>query len=108
METKKELNNVLHEVKSVDSEINKVLVPLLQDTIRDANIHNKRIFILAFFELIIILIIALFSVFLVYKQNAKYEEFLSQFDFGEESVYQEVNSADGSDSIINDGIKINQ
>lgn len=107
MNNKENMENVLNEVKNVDSSITKIIVPLLEDTIADGNRHNKRLFVLIMIELFIILAISITALFLVYKQNVKYDEFLSQFEFGEELIYQDVDAGDGSNSIINDGIKIN-
>ena len=102
---KGQLHDVLNEVKSVDNEINKLLVPILQDTIRDGNKYNKRMFIMNMCLICAILITTLFTAFLLYKQNTKYQEFLSQFDYGYEEIYQDLDTHDGGDitnsSIIN-------
>ena len=94
---KDNMNNVLDGVKNVDSTINQMLHPILQDTISDGNKHNKRLFILIMIELFIILAISITSLFLVYRQNIKYQEFLEQFEFGEETVYQDFDTNDGGD-----------
>lgn len=108
MENKENLKQVLKGVEDVNTGIHNMLIPILKDTIQDGNKTNKRLFIFAMLELLVILIVAITSVILLYKQNAKYQEFLSQFEFGNESIYQDVDAGDGSDSIINDGINVDK
>lgn len=99
------LKEILNQVKSVEGGINQMLIPLLQDTIADANKHNRRLFILAVLELLIILATVFGSLILVYRQNVKYQEFLSQFDFETtETVYQDTDD----NSSINSGINYNK
>jgi len=86
-------------MNDINSEINKILIPLLQDNVAYSNKQNKRLFIICMFMLIIILVVSVYSGFLVYKQNIKYQEFLSQFEF-ETEVYQQTDD----NSSINSGI----
>ena len=97
----KDLNEVVEQVKGVDQGINNLIIPLLKDTIEDGNRHNKRLFILNVILAISLLVVSIYSQFLVMEQNKKYAEFLSQFEF-EETVYQET----ADSSTINDGIRI--
>lgn len=108
MEEKENLKQVLKGVEDVNQGIHDMIIPILKDTIKDGNKTNKRLFIFAMIELFIILIISITSAILIYKQNIKYQEFLSQFEFGEESIYQDVDAGDGSNSVINDGINVNK
>ena len=103
------MNNVLNEVKNMDSSINEMLVPILKDTIADGNRHNKRLFVLIMIELIVILAISITALFFVYKQSIKYDEFLSQFEFGtDEYTYsQDLDTHEGGD-IIDPSINVNQ
>lgn len=102
---KEKLNEVYKEVKSVDDGINSILVPILQDTIADGNRYNKRMFIITIISLVVIAVIGITSLILIYNQNQKYQDFLSQFDFETtETVYQDTDD----NSIINDGININK
>ena len=102
---KEKLNEVYKEVKSVDDGINSILVPILQDTIADGNRYNKRMFVITIISLVVIAIIGITSLILIYNQNQKYQDFLSQFDFETtETVYQDTDD----NSIINDGININK
>ena len=39
-------------------------------------------------------------------QIEKYNEFLSQFDFENDAIYQDIDAGDGSNSNINDGIDV--
>lgn len=99
----KELNEIVDKVKGVDDGINNLIVPLLKDTIADNNKDKKRMFIVIVLLIIAIVIISLYSQFLVMKQNEKYAEFLSQFEFETSSeIYQDVDN----NSIINDGISV--
>lgn len=102
---KEKLDEVYKEVKNVDDGINAILVPILQDTIADGNRYNKRMFIITVISLIVIVVIGVTSLILMYTQNQKYQEFLSQFDFETtETIYQDTDD----NSIINDGININK
>lgn len=102
MSEKESMYDILNEVKNVDTGINTMLVPILKDTIQDSNKHNKRLFIMLIISMVMVLCISIFSIYLVYKQNIKYQEFLSQFDFETETIYQQTD--DNSD--INSGINI--
>ena len=93
---------LLKQMRDVDKGINTIIVPILKDTIEDyKKTFNKMV------AIIIILIIGLlgvisYSQYLIYKQNDKYNEFLSQFEF-ESDVYQHTDD----NSTINSGITIN-
>lgn len=100
----KDLNEVVEQVKGVDQGINNLIIPLLKDTIEDGNRHNKRLFILNVILAISLLVVSIYSQFLVMEQNKKYAEFLSQFELESDTISQETN--DYSD--INSGITINK
>lgn len=95
------LNEIAEQLKDVENGVNSLIVPMLKDTIKDSNKHNTKLFILAILELIIIVFVTLYSQFLIYKQNTKYQEFLSQFEF-ESDIHQDTKD----NSIINSGINI--
>lgn len=103
MNEKESMYDILNEVKNVDTGINNMLIPILKDSIQDSNKHNKRLFIIIIILTVIILAMSLFFGFLIYKQNIKYQEFLSQFDFKSE-VYQDTDD----NSTINSGINYNR
>ena len=103
MSCEKNLHDILKQVKEVDTGINTLMIPILKDTIKDGNRHNTRLFIFAMCELVIILATILTSIFVVYKQNIKYQEFLGQFDF-ETEIYQDTDD----NSSINSGINVNK
>lgn len=86
----------------VDQLNDTALVPLLKDTIADNNKHNKRLFITNIVLSLVVLIISITSMILVSLQSKQYADFLSQFEFESDTVYQSTN--DNSD--INDGIRI--
>ena len=86
----------------VDQLNDNALVPLLKDTIADNNKHNKRLFITNIVLSLVVLIISITSMILVSLQSKQYADFLSQFEFESDTVYQSTN--DNSD--INDGIRI--
>lgn len=103
------MNKIATEVKQVDTNINSILIPLLQDTIADGNRHNKRMFIISIILTIMVLIISIVSIVIVYRQSDKYKEFLNQFEYeGEYTYTQDIDAGDGSSPVINDGIRINQ
>lgn len=103
MKDEKNLSNIVEQMKGVDDNINKTIIPLLKDTISD----YKKTFA-KMIAVIIILIIALigvvfYSEYMISKEAEKYAEFLKQFEFeSEEHIYQETDD----NSIINDGISI--
>lgn len=100
-----ELFNITKQIKNVEQGMNGMIIPILKDTIEDGNKHNKRLFILAIIELVIILVTVFAAMFFIYKQNTKYQEFLSQFDFeGTETIYQDTDD----NSNINSGIYYNK
>lgn len=100
------LNDVIKQIKGVEDGINSMIVPMLKDTIND---YKKT-----FNKLIIIIILLIFgllgticySQYLIAKQNDKYNEFLSQFEFESSETYQTIDGGDGSNSTINDGINL--
>lgn len=98
----KDLDEVVEKVKNVEDGVTNLIVPLLKDTIADSNKHNKRLFISNVVLIIVCLAISLSAMILVAYQNDRYAEFLEQFEFESETVYQTTN--DNSD--INSGIKI--
>ena len=100
----KDLEEVVEKVKNVEDNVNTLIIPILKDTIKDGNRHNKRLFILNLVLAISILIIALFSQTLVMIQNQQYADFLSQFEFtGETNLIQNTDD----NSSINSGINYN-
>lgn len=101
------LNDVVKQLKNVEDGVNGMIVPMLKDTINDTNKHNTKLFVLNIIELIIILVVIIYSQLLIYKQNIKYQEFLSQFDM-ESEVFQDLDTNDNSTGTINDGITINK
>lgn len=106
MKEEKELLDIAAQVKGVEEGINGMIIPILKDTIADGNKHNTRLFILAIIELVVILITVLVSIFFIYRQNIKYQEFLNQFDFESEYV-QDLDATDGGD-IVNTKIETNK
>lgn len=97
MKEEKDLNRVVNEIKNTEKGIADVLVPILKDRIADYNKIFGKMFILVILLIIVIASTVGFSLFLVYKQNVKYQEFLSQFEFGEETVYQDLDTHEGGD-----------
>lgn len=91
---KEKLDVVAEEVKNVDKGINDMLIPILKDTIKDGNKYNKRMFILCIILSIILVVVIIVAMLLIYNQNLKYQEFLSQFEFESEYV-QDFDTTDG-------------
>lgn len=99
----KDLSEVVEKVKGVEDGVANLIVPILKDTIQDANEHNRRLFIMNVILAVALLVVSLGAMFLVAYQNERYAEFLSQFEF-EETVYQ--GTSDNSN--INSGINISK
>lgn len=102
------LNEIANQLKDVENGVNSMVVPMLKDAIKDSNKHNTKLFVLCIIELIVIVILGVYSQFIISKQGEKYEEFLSQFEFETSEIYQDLDSSDGGDAIINSGININE
>lgn len=109
MENKESLQDILNQVKEVDNGINSMIIPILKDTIKDGNRHNNRLFIFAMAELVVLLVTVIISIFLIYRQNIKYQEFLNQFEFGMEeySYSQDLDTHEGGD-IVEPSINVNK
>lgn len=103
----KNLNDIAQEIKTVQNGVNNMIVPLLKDTIKDANKHNERLFIITISCLIIIAIIGIVSEIQIAKQTKQYADFLSQFEI-QGDVIQDLDADNLSSATINDGITINK
>lgn len=109
MDNMKNLNELVDQIKHVEAGVNNMIVPLLKDTIADTNKHNRRLFVLCIILIIVMFALGIYSQFLVAKQNEKYTEFLSQFEFESETIYtQDLDATDGGDAIINSGITVQE
>ena len=105
MKDETELLNISKQIAGVENGMNEMIIPLLKDTIEDSNKKYTKIFIAFIITLIILLVVVICSLVLIYKQNIKYQEFLSQFDFETtETVYQDTDD----NSNINSGIMYNK
>ena len=105
----KNIENIVNEIKQIDNNVTTILVPILQDTIKDYKKINSRLIAVIILLILAISAISIYSQITISKQTDKYNEFLSQFEFeSDEYTYtQEQNTLDG-DSVINGGININQ
>lgn len=108
MDGMKNINELIEAIKSVENGVNGMIVPLLKDTIEDTNKHNKRLFVLCIMALLVISILGVCSQYFIFKQNDKYNEFLSQFEIGTGEIYQDLDAFEGGDAIINSGISISE
>ena len=97
MKDEKDLNEVVNHIKNTERGISDIIVPMLKDSIEDYKRTFTKMFIIIILLIMVVANIASISLYLVYKQNAKYQEFLSQFDFGEETVYQDLDTHEGGD-----------
>ena len=96
-----DLDEVAEKIKGVEDGVTNIIVPILKDTIKDSNLHNKRLFISNIALIILIFVVAIIAMVLSVYQNNKYVEFLSQFEFDKDTVIQSTNDY----SNINDGIR---
>ena len=103
----KNLNDIAKQIKDVESGVNNMIIPLLKDTISDANMHNRRMFIIVILCLSIIALLGIFAQCEIAKQWKQYADFLSQFEI-QGDVVQDVDSNNESSAVINDGITINK
>ena len=101
----RDLNEVVEKVKDVEDGVTNLIVPILKDTIADSNRHNKRLFISNIVLTLAMLFISISALILTVYQNNKYADFLSQFEFESETVYQD---ADEFSNNVNSGITINK
>ena len=103
MNDESNLNDILKRIQEVDNGINSMVVPMLKDTINDYKKTFTKMTIIIVLLILAICGIGFYSEYLISKQNEKYSEFLSQFEF-ESEVYQEVDNY----STITDGINISK
>ncbi len=108
--TMKNLNELAKQIKNVENGVNDMVVPLLKDSIKDTNIHNHRLFVLCIILIFSMLVVGIYSQFLVADQNKKYTEFLEQFEYeSSDSTYiQDLDTTNGGNAIINSGIRVNE
>ena len=90
---------IIKEVKNIDDNVTSIIVPLLKDTIED---YRKIMFKLILIIALLIISIVGTSIYSVYQYN----DFLSQFEYESEEIYQTIDGGDGINSTINDGIEI--
>ena len=91
----KDLNEVVQKVKSVEDGVANLIIPILKDSVKDGNQHNKRLFVIIMMLILALAIVSVTSMIVIYNQNQKYAEFLSQFEF-ESEVYQDFDTSDNS------------
>lgn len=103
---KQNLEKVVNQIKDTEKGISDIIVPMLKDTIQDYKKTFSKLFIVVVLLIIVLTGTIGYSLYLVYKQNVKYQEFLSQFEFGEETVYQDLDTHEGGD-ITNSTINSN-
>ena len=96
-----DLEEVAEKIKGVEDGVTNIIVPILKDTIKDSNLHNKRLFISNIALIVLIFIVAIIAMILSVYQNNRYVEFMSQFD-ASETIYQETKD----NSSITRGINI--
>lgn len=101
----KDLSEVVEKVKGVENGVANLIVPILKDTIQDSNHHNKRLFIMNIILAIALLVVSVGAMIIVAWQNQKYADFLSQFEFESDTIYQD---ADEFSNNVNSGITINR
>ena len=97
----KDLTEVVDKVKGVEDGVNNLIIPILKDSIRDGNNHNKRLFVINMMLVLALVIVSIASMIVITRQNDKYIEFMEQYDITS-SVYQETSDS----STINDGIRV--
>lgn len=95
----KDLNEVVQKVKSVEDGVANLIIPILKDSVKDGNQHNKRLFVIIMMLVLALMIVSVTSMVIIYNQNQKYAEFLSQFEF-ESEIIQDLDASDNS-SIFN-------
>lgn len=99
----KSVNEIVKEIKQIDNNVTNIIVPMLKDTIED---YRKIVFRLIF--VIVLLIIGIVglgvaSQIIISNQIDKYNDFLSQSEY-EGEIYQDLDTGEGGDAIINSGI----
>lgn len=102
----KDLTEVVDKVKGVEEGVNNLIIPILKDSIRDGNNHNKRLFVINMMLVLALVVVSIASMIIITRQNDKYIEFMEQFDFESSNYVQDLNTNDGGDAIINSGITV--
>lgn len=103
----KNLNDIAEQIKDVESGVNNMIIPLLKDTVKDANMYNKRMFVIVIICLVIVALLGISAQIEIGKQSKQYTDFLEQFEI-EGDIIQEVEADNLSSAVINDGITINE
>ena len=104
MQEKEPVNQIIQGIKGIDENVTGVIVPILKDTITDYRRVVNKLIVVVVILILIISILSGLGFFIISNQIKKYDEFLSQFDFeNDTSVYQDTDD----DSSINSGITIN-
>lgn len=97
----KDLEELVGKVKNAEDGITSLIIPILKDSIKDGNQHNKRLFVINMMLVLAIMVISVASMIIIARQEDRYAEFLKEFDF-DNTIYQ----ATSDNSNINDGIRI--
>lgn len=101
----KDLGEVVEKVKGVEDGVANLIIPILKDSVKDGNQHNKRLFVIIMMLVLALVIVSVTSMLIIYNQNQKYADFLSQFEFESDTIYQD---ADDFLNNVNSGITINR
>ena len=80
MENKQDLQSIADQVKNVDNDITRVIIPVLKSTIENGNLHNKRLFLMNMVLLVILFNVIVVSITLFYKQNIRYNELIKKIE----------------------------
>lgn len=104
-----DMEKVVNQVRNVEEGVNSLVIPILKDTIDDYKSTFKKMFIIIILQILALLVIITYCCFLFSRTNERYNDFLSQFEFGsEEYTYSQNLNADNGDSIINSDISIDK
>ena len=98
----KDLGEVVDQVRNVENGVNDLIIPILKDSIKDGNHHNKRLFVINMMLVLALMVISVVSMVIITRQEGRYEEFVKQFDFqNQTTITQETTD----NSTINDGLR---
>lgn len=106
MKEEQYINEIVEEVKNVNKGVTNMIIPILKDTISDYKATFRKMFAIIILLIVGLLAVIAYSQYLIAEQTNKFNEFLQQFDFESQTVYQDLDSTDGGNAIVNDGIEI--
>lgn len=99
----KDVSKIIDQIKGVDHNMSDIVVPILKDTIADYRKLSAKLIWIILSLILGITILGIIDIILVTNIINKYNDFLSNFEFGEDTILQDLDTMNGGD-IVNSTI----